>query len=129
MVLITYYSLKAQKVNLKIKTINFQVFTRTKTLSSFTSDASSIFDAAKWLLINEINNNSNLKLRLIGVRVSALREKKKFNAFENFFTNNFEQDDDCEYKNDLFIKCPICEDLFEGNQDYVQQHIEFCMFK
>jgi hypothetical protein len=131
---------KAQKVNLKIKTINFEVFSRTKTLNYYTTDSNLIYNAAKFLLINEINNsNNNIKLRLIGVRVSALREinkNKKSNTIEKFFSNKIENspdevddDDDIDYKNDLFIKCPICNELFEGNQEFIDQHIEFCMFR
>jgi len=119
---------KAQKVNLKIKNINSQVLTRTKTLNHYTNDANVIFDAAKNLLLNEINLNNN-KMRLIGVRVSALRDEldnRKF--FINTHNDDEFENNEFDYKNDLFINCPICNEYFEGNEEYIQQHIEFCMF-
>jgi hypothetical protein len=62
---VTY--LKAQKVNIKIKTINFEIFTRTKSLTCYTNELEKIFEAAKFLLLNEwTNSKGTLKLRLIG---------------------------------------------------------------
>ena len=67
--------LEAQKVSIKIKTTNFEVFSRTKSLSAYSSEISVIFQAAKMLLINEWNaSGGKLRLRLIGVRVSYLKD-------------------------------------------------------
>ena len=114
------------------------MFSRTKTLNHYTNDANEIFDSAKFLLLNEINSsNNNLKLRLIGVRVSALREEPKGkNGLARFLCKNnyefeieIEEDEYSDFRTDLFTKCPICDDYFEGNQEFIQQHIEFCMFR
>ena len=113
-------------MNLKITNISFQVFTGIKTLNSYTNDANVIFDAAKNLLLNEIHS-SNFKLHLVGVRVSALiDELKNKNFFTNTYNSEFDENDDI--KTDLLTKCPICGDYFDGNEDYIQQHIELCMF-
>ena len=60
-------NLKAQKVHIKIKNVNFQVFSRTKSLTTWTNETEKIFEAAKYLLLNEWEKSqAKLKLRLIG---------------------------------------------------------------
>lgn len=135
---------------MKVKTINFEVFTRTKTLKNYTNDADLIFNGAKQLLINEFNSIQGLKLRLLGVRVSALRDinenKVKLNTIEKFFVNkkkkldendiliiddDFDEDEMSlnEFKTDVFIKCPFCNEVYEGNQDFINQHVDYCSIK
>ena len=60
-------NLKALKVHIKIKNVNFQVFSRTKSLTSWTNETEKIFEAAKFLLLNEWEKSQRkLRLRLIG---------------------------------------------------------------
>lgn len=65
--------LEAHKVNLKLKTVNFQVYTRTKTLNSHTNKTDDIYEGAKILFLNEWENSlGKLKIRLIGKLISIL---------------------------------------------------------
>ncbi len=66
-------------------------------------------------------------MRLIGVWVSALRDElnnRKF--FINTHNDDEFENNEFDYKNDLFINCPICNEDFEGKEEFIQQHIEFC---
>ena len=64
---LTSYKLEAQKVNLKLKTVAFQIYTRTKSLNAYTNNKEFIYEAAKYLLENEWSlSEGKLRLRLIG---------------------------------------------------------------
>ena len=58
-------------INLKIKTKNFKLISRSITIDEPTQIAEIIFQAAKLLLLREINTN---KFRLLGVGLSNLKE-------------------------------------------------------
>ena len=60
-------------VNLKLKTKDFKLITRSKTFSDPTQLHARIFKTAKELLYNHLNNS---KYRLIGVGISELTEEK-----------------------------------------------------
>jgi hypothetical protein len=142
--------LKSQKVNIKIKTVNFEVYTRTRSLSAYTNDWVKIFEAAKFLLTNEWETSKGtLKLRLIGVRVTDLKDvnlieaeeaqllnSNKIARIENFFQVKHKNIDceadlnenETEFDNKFVIsKCPNCEIIIEGNKDFYYQHVDFCM--
>ena len=63
--------LQGRSVTLKIKTDGFQVKTRVKNLHDCTSDAAVIGSAARGLLRQFMEEMRPLRLRLMGVRVSA----------------------------------------------------------
>ncbi len=128
-----------------MKTTEFEIFSRTKTLETHTNSLNIIYDAAKCLLLNEIKSLLNvhkkqMNLRLLGVRVSGLREinsskKKAIKTIDNFFSKkpNINENDICNdaseldnLKEYLFGMCPICNEFIEGNSDFLEQHIDFC---
>ena len=140
-------------MNLKIKTVEFNVFTRTKSMNCYTDDSNKIYEAAKYLLLNEWeSSNKKLKLRLIGVRVSDLKDKQKIqdvaSSITNFQANKidkfFKKLDKKEFtfsnqtNNDSFEEefinlkqsfnsfCPHCQSYIEGNRDFIEQHIDSC---
>ena len=63
--------LQGRAVTLKIKTDGFQVKTRVKNLLEWTADAAVIGSAARALLRQFMEEMRPLRLRLMGVRVSA----------------------------------------------------------
>jgi hypothetical protein len=72
---LTQLQLEASKVHIKIKTTDFQVFTRTKSLNFFTNNSNVINESAVYLFLKEWENSkTKLKLRLFGVRVTDLRD-------------------------------------------------------
>ncbi len=50
----------ARKVNLKIKTNDFQIFTRTKTLENYVDCTKQIYEASKYLLLNDWKNSKKI---------------------------------------------------------------------
>lgn len=136
-------------MNLKIKTTDFHVFTRTKSLTGYTDCADKLYDAAKFLLLNEWEtSNKKLKLRLIGVRVSDLKDRdtvqlekhsistsKSYIKIDSFFkkidksqSGEVEEDEDCsiQFHQHIYSFCPHCQCSIEGNNDFVEQHIDLC---
>ena len=123
-------------------------------MSGYTNDWVKIFEAAKFLLVNEWENSKGtLKLRLIGVRVTDLKDinlieaekaqllnTNKVAKIDNFFKVKH-QNIDCEANvsanetdsdNDsssefVLSKCPNCDIIIEGNKDFYYQHVDFCM--
>ena len=123
-------------------------------MSGYTNDWVKIFEAAKFLLVNEWENSKGtLKLRLIGVRVTDLKDinlieaekaqllnTNKVAKIDNFFKVKH-QNIDCEVNvsanetdsdNDsssefVLSKCPNCDIIIEGNKDFYYQHVDFCM--
>lgn len=138
---------KAQKVNLKIKTTEFNVFTRTRSMNCYTDDSLKIYEAAKFLLLHEWeSSNKKLKLRLIGVRVSDLKDSSiqdvkkaqngnvQANKIDNFFkkmnknnSDSFEEDDTLNLKENICSFCPCCQTYIEGNRDFIEQHENSCL--
>lgn len=112
------------------------MFTRTHNLKRYTNDRHAIFEASKILLDNELKkaHDSELQLRLIGIRVSDLSVTKRTNTLERFLSSkrrlSIDDDDDQEMNFDLmewfFLNCPICNEPIEGNQDFIEIHRDNC---
>lgn len=139
-------------MSIKIKNVDFQVFSRTKTLKAYTSEPELIFEGAKSLLMNEwINSNKKLKLRLIGVRVSDLRD---INSADTMVTkvskptgglktldcfliskeparlieeSQLDDSENCLNVAESRFVCPSCMQYFECNQDFQYQHLDSCL--
>ena len=63
--------IQCKRVTLKIKTVNFEILTRSKTLSSYTDALQVITDKAVALLKHELDQDLELPaLRLMGTRLS-----------------------------------------------------------
>ncbi len=63
-----------KRVTLKIKTINFEILTRSKTLTSYTDSLNLITEKAVALLKHELDQ----ELELPALRLMGIRKKKKF---------------------------------------------------
>jgi DNA polymerase-4 len=72
-------SLAGRTVTLKLKTANFRLLTRRRTLASPTHSAETIYRAAKPLLMGEISNTA---YRLIGVGVSGFAPLEAADLFD-----------------------------------------------
>ena len=54
---------------MKLKTVDFQVYSRTRTLAEYTNQVDIIFEAAKSILVSEFQaTNEKLRLRLVGMK-------------------------------------------------------------
>ncbi|XP_003391458.2 PREDICTED: DNA polymerase kappa-like [Amphimedon queenslandica] len=70
-------NIKGKTVTLKLKTSAFEVKQRSMTFPNPISSFADIHKAARILLETEMKNNSQLKLRLMGVRLSSLEGTSK----------------------------------------------------
>ncbi|TPX71238.1 DNA-directed DNA polymerase [Spizellomyces sp. 'palustris'] len=66
---------KGRTLTLKLKTTEFRLFTRAKTLTQFMSTAEEIFQCAQQILALEIVANPGLRLRLMGLSMSKLSSR------------------------------------------------------
>lgn len=66
-----------KKVTLTYKLDNFQRFTRDQTQQGHICKAEDVFRVTRLLLEHELNVNPGMNLRLIGVRISALKDTRK----------------------------------------------------
>ncbi|CAF4593524.1 unnamed protein product [Rotaria socialis] len=81
------HCLLCKRVTLKIKTVNFENLTRSKTLSSYTDSLNVIADKAVALLKHELDQDIELPaLRLMGVRVADLKMKSSDLPILQFFS-------------------------------------------
>jgi hypothetical protein len=124
--------------------VNFKIYTRTRSLKNFTDRSKDIYEAVEHLILNEWKScNEKLMLRLIGVRVSDLKDKPIENKNLNptidrknnleFFKRNinynleFLENLDVSSKKFKLIKCPHCDEIIEGNKEYINQHLDLCI--
>ncbi|ORY52917.1 lesion bypass DNA polymerase [Rhizoclosmatium globosum] len=72
-------------VTLKLKNEDFNLSTRSKTLSHYIWSADDMFNVAQELLCKELEANSNLSLRLIGLRMSTIVKKSELSQNKSIF--------------------------------------------
>lgn len=78
-----------KRVTLKLKTMNFEILTRSKTLSSHTDSLNIITEKAVEILKNELEQDLQLPaLRLMGVRVADLKAKNTNLPILQFFSKS-----------------------------------------
>lgn len=144
-----------KRVTLKLKTANFEVLTRSKTLSSYTDSLTLISDKAIELLRNELEHELELPaLRLMGVRVADLKSKNSDVPLLQFFSKksthdiveerseNEDEDEQEEEENQRLPidensnsstddnqtnACPLCHKLLLGDNEKINQHIDLCL--
>lgn len=74
-----HHSQLCKTVTLKLKKISFEVFIKSHTLNLFTDDKQIIFNVGKQLLSQEVAKSPNTEYRLIGLKVSNLKEYDDLN--------------------------------------------------
>lgn len=136
--------------------MNFEVLTRSKTLSSYTDSLNIVTEKAVEILKNELEQDIQLPaLRLMGVRVADLKAKNTNLPILQFFsksttssseiTHDIIEDDEptpasphhetCEAKyidedsnsNSGTTTCPVCQKMLLGDNDKINQHIDLCL--
>ena len=104
-------NLTARSVGLKMKLVNFELKTRTRTIGNFIKSAEDLFSVAKEILNIEIKATSprKLRLRLMGVRVADFsKQKNQQNKLEDLFmqksaTENVEIESGTKFQQTLKI--------------------------
>lgn len=124
---LTTRKIKGKTVILKIKTTNFDVHTRNKTLNTPTSDVNMIYASAKKLLQMEIMASypNPLKLRLMGIRMCNIIDDDVHS--QPTIINTLEN---CQKKNNqinstLTVLCPICNQ--PQLKDNINHHLDQCL--
>lgn len=63
-------------ITIKLKNINFETCIKSKTINNYTNDEEVILKISKDLLLQEMNKSPAARYRLLGVKVSNLKDKK-----------------------------------------------------
>lgn len=127
--------LTAKTITLKIKTVEYDVKTRARSISERTDSADTIFANAWKIYMTYVHEISDLTIRLMGVRVSNLEERDSDsvqNTLDKFFISGSTQQSlpsnssiscigsnstsssiepvDCNIqKESISINCPVCD--------------------
>jgi len=120
-------------VTVKIKSHDFKQKTRVSQLLEDTNDADVITCAAKKILVNLLDTSEEqpLKLRLMGVRMSELRDKNepgptKQKTLKNFLSSKSKQS--VENVRQTEYECPVCGKAVqvEGIKGF-NEHLDNCL--
>eukprot|EP00158_Paraphelidium_tribonemae_P003600 Partr_v1_DN26249_c0_g1_i1_m48730 putative DNA polymerase kappa len=119
-------NLSGKTVTLKIKTDEFEIRSRAKTVSRYINKDSDIFDIALQLLQAEFP----VKLRLMGIRLSSFADDKS----SKDITGYFRPSDSGQFSADQIsaFSCPVCmtfikESAVNNDNSTFNQHIDLCL--
>jgi len=120
----------AKTITLKIKTHTFEVKTRARSVSEFISSSAMLFQTAWAIYLSYEQEIENLKLRLMGVRVSKLKFKgetddqqvssSKQKTIEEMFAKLPDENTERQFP------CPVCDTNFNSMKE-VNEHVDYCL--
>ena len=67
---------------------NLNNVTRSKSLKTYSADFDELYSTAKLILNETLNDNPNLKIRRLGIKLSELKDNQGQNTMLNFLNNN-----------------------------------------
>ncbi|CAL8115476.1 unnamed protein product [Orchesella dallaii] len=119
---LTTSNLSCKTITLKIKTTDFEVKTRARSIMERTDSAERIFESAWKIYLTYVSEISDLTIRLMGVRVSNFAPMTSSNAqYKILQFLQYRSDDKKNYCNVVHnykvgaIRfCPICGKQFQG---------------
>ncbi|KAI9144034.1 hypothetical protein BKA69DRAFT_1057838 [Paraphysoderma sedebokerense] len=113
--------LKGKTLTLKLKYTNFQVVTRAKTLPRFIYTVDDLYSYGKQILQGELP----VKLRLMGLRMSALESRDKEGGIAELFKK--QADASSPKRRRVEIQCPVCEmSLGRVSNEEINRHLDEC---
>ncbi|KAJ3228482.1 hypothetical protein HK099_000037 [Clydaea vesicula] len=135
---LTEKNLKGLVLTLKLKSYEFKLTTRSKTLSNSIHTFEDIFSNSKQLLKAEFKErNFNLKVRLLGLQLSKLSSVSTLNENDGILkylkrgrdpeSEDYKCLDSTKREANKFI-CPVCQEIFTTELK-ISSHIEFCLHK
>lgn len=123
-------SQKCKTITLKLKKVTFEVFLKSKTINTYTDDHQIIFNTAKDLLSMEISKSTQNCYRLIGIKVSNLKESDSSSLCQSTLSQHFIKDSIAKTENksidkDDEIECRLCGLTFEDTLS-MESHRSYC---
>ncbi|KAI9207378.1 uncharacterized protein BJ171DRAFT_296650 [Polychytrium aggregatum] len=129
--------LKGKTVTLKLKTSNFQVYQRSKTLTKSVWLSSDLHQVGRQILddvIEEFQNKQDLNLRLMGLRISHVGPVHDEHGIEKYLTKREGESSKCDLvpasENQSLeqVICPICsEDITALSPQRKNAHVDQCL--
>lgn len=136
-------------ITLKIKTTEYDVKTRARSIMERTDSAEKIFEAAWKIFMSYVNEIPDLTIRLMGVRVSNLEEKDVTSTqktmYEYLRENSFPSNtiivgthstNGCDDNDDKYccLSCPVCNQQVQAltipaAERLMDIHIDECLSK
>lgn len=122
------------RVGIKLKTVDFRVFTRERTITIGKGSVGDIFKIATGLLSDFNNDNLENEFRLIGVRLSSLKYEKGKGSLKRLASKTLLDEwltEENQSESGDVVKCPVClKDLKDGNDLVkVNEHVDECLTK
>ena len=133
-------------ITLKLKNDDFKVISRATTPGFRTREAEKMFRVTSALLKAELKKNPNLRLRLMGVRLSQLEESNKEgvesqSGIHKFFGNSDKEKKGREAEKGTLKRpepsqptsaksaliCPICESFETKSLESLNSHVDSCL--
>lgn len=117
-------------ITLKLKKVSFEVFLKSKTIATYVDDAETIGQTGKMLLAQEMSKSPNERYRLVGLKVSNLKEKSELVVEGNQLTlpqilKNMPTTTKPSNRTSENMKCPHCGLGFEAINLF-DRHQLFC---
>merc|ERR1719370_2901004 len=115
-------------VTVKIKSHDFKLKTRVAQLMDFTNDETAIFKSAERTLLHLLDtaHEKPLKLRLMGVRMSELKDKAEVKGAKQTSLHLFMAPKTNDSEAGRKVTCPICEKKFATIR-VLNDHIDLCI--
>ncbi|KND00532.1 uncharacterized protein SPPG_04842 [Spizellomyces punctatus DAOM BR117] len=117
---------KGRTLTLKLKTTEFRLFTRAKTLMRFMCTAEEIFHCAQQLLALEITANPGLRLRLMGLSMSKLSSRSMDEDGIAKFLKR--PSPSTPFPNPQTLTCPVCcKEFPDISERDMAEHVGRCL--
>ena len=115
-------------VTVKIKSHDFKLKTKVAQLVDHTNDENVIFESAERTLLHLLDTapEKPLKLRLMGVRMTDLKDKAEVKGAKQTSLRTFMAAKTGEGKASKKYICPICEHIYSGVR-VLNDHIDLCI--
>merc|ERR1719278_1022745 len=115
-------------VTVKIKSHDFKLKTKVAQLVDHTNDENAIFESAERTLLHLLDTapEKPLKLRLMGVRMTDLKDKAEGKGAKQTSLRTFMAAKTGEGKASKKYICPICEHIYSSVR-VLNDHIDLCI--
>ena len=115
-------------VTVKIKSHDFKLKTKVAQLVDHTNDELAIFESAQRTLLHLLDTalEKPLKLRLMGVRMTELKDKSDVKGAKQTSLRTFMAGKTGQGKASKKYTCPICDNRYSGIKA-LNVHIDFCV--
>lgn len=113
------HSQQGRTITLKLKKTTFEVFLKSKSINKYTDDEKVLLKVAKELLSQEVTKSPFTSYRLIGIKVSNLKENdidahnSQPTLSQILKTSTSKKGNSDEKNSEMSNQCRLCEQVFE----------------